>query len=292
MLALITGRGALPGAVARAQADMPLIASLSGHIPDGLNVDISFRIEHLGSFLRVLQARGVREVCFCGGVTRPIIDPNEIDALTAPLVPALAGAVAGGEDSALRAIVSLFEASGFLVRGADELAPGLLPASGVATNGSLPDGVTDQVALADQVLAQQAAQDLGQACVIRGAVVIAREDSRGTDAMLRDLSTGHPLSAPGDRVDVAGGAEDGVADWLSGPVTETRALARGGTVFKAPKPGQDRRVDLPTIGPGTAMRAAEAGLDGIVIARGGVVVLDQPQVLAILNRMEMFLWVR
>lgn len=298
MLALIAGRGALPAAVAQAQDETPLICSLMGNDPDGLTIDIPFRFEQLGSFLDTLSARGVREVCFCGGVERPVIDPAMIDARTAPLVPTLAGVAAGGEDSALRAIVGIFEEAGFVVRGADALAPDLLPEAGVLSTSGLPDDILAQAALADQTLAEQAARDLGQACVIRNGTVVAREDARGTDAMLADLAV--PYAAPdvsgGDpfsfAMDVVGDALDAAADWLSGPVAEARADAKGGTLFKAPKPAQDRRVDLPTIGPNTAMRAAEAGLDGIVIAHKGVMVLDQPRVRAILDAMGMFLWVR
>ena len=42
----------------------------------------------------------------------------------------------------------------------------------------------------------------------------------------------------------------------------------GGILFKAPKPGQDRRIDLPVIGTETARRAVAAGLDGLVIGAG------------------------
>ena len=41
----------------------------------------------------------------------------------------------------------------------------------------------------------------------------------------------------------------------------------------------------------TAMKAAEAGLSGIVTSSGGVMVLDLPQVVAILDAQGMFLWV-
>ncbi|MDP5348885.1 MAG: LpxI family protein, partial [Paracoccaceae bacterium] len=78
-------------------------------------------------------------------------------------------------------------------------------------------------------------------------------------------------------------------DWLGG---REAADHSGAILNKAPKPGQDRRVDLPTIGPGTAMRAADAGLDGIVIEAGGVLVLDLPSVLRILDDKGMFLWAR
>jgi DUF1009 family protein len=40
------------------------------------------------------------------------------------------------------------------------------------------------------------------------------------------------------------------------------------------------------------MKAAEAGLDGIVIEAGGVILLDREQVIRVLDSMGMFLWVR
>lgn len=296
MLALITGNGALPAAVARAQELPPVVCALDGHAPDDLVPDMSFRIEQLGSALVQLRERGVTDVCFCGAITRPQIDPTLIDAETMPLVPVLAGAVAGGEDSALRAVLGIFESSGFAAHGAHELAPELLPARGALTNAGIPQSVAQDIAQARAILVQQGEADLGQACVVRGGVVIAQEDARGTDAMLGDLVPTPKTVAGADPVslamDLVTDALDGAADWLSGPVAEQRALAKGGFLFKAPKPQQDRRVDLPAIGPQTAMRAAEAGLDGIVIEAGGVMVLDASDVVDILNSMGMFCWVR
>jgi len=72
----------------------------------------------------------------------------------------------------------------------------------------------------------------------------------------------------------------------------TRPDAGGGILFKAPKPGQDRRVDLPTIGPNTIVAACAAGLAGVVIESQGVMVLDHVTVLAECNRLGLFLWVR
>ncbi len=47
-----------------------------------------------------------------------------------------------------------------------------------------------------------------------------------------------------------------------------------GVLYKGPKPGQDRRLDLPAIGPETVAGAARAGLNGIVAAAGETVLLD------------------
>jgi UDP-2,3-diacylglucosamine hydrolase len=102
-------------------------------------------------------------------------------------------------------------------------------------------------------------QDSGQACVVKAGSVIAREGPEGTDAMIAALEPAGKAS---------------------------------GILFKAPKPGQDRRADLPVIGPGTALAAAKALLDGIVIEAGGVMVIDLPEVREILDGQGMFLWVR
>ena len=289
-LALVVGGGALPAAVANAQTVPPLVCVLEGHDPDQIAVDIRFRIEHLGSLLEQLRARDVTEVCFCGAITRPEIDPAQIDAATAPMVPVLAAAVAEGEDSALRAVVGLFETAGFEVRAAHDLAPDLLPKAGVHSVTQPSAQVASDLPVAKAVSGAQGAADLGQACVVRAGRVIAREDARGTDAMLSDISGAACLGDDpfGAMLDLAGEALDSAADWLSGPEAPKR---EGGFLFKAPKPGQDLRVDLPTIGPDTVRNAARAGLDGIVIAKGGVILLHPAEVRDILDQVGMFLWV-
>jgi len=296
-LALITGRGALPAAVAAAQDVAPLICALEGHAPDGLSVDLDFSIERFGGFLHRLSQQGVREVCLCGAIDRPKISPWRIDARTLALIPALRRASTSGEDSALRAVIDILETKGFAVRGAHELAPDLLPPAGVLTKAQPPEDIEAQLAVAAEVQREQKRLDEGQSCVIRDRVVIAQEDSRGTDAMLRGLSAPPPQQAAmddpvGQAMDLFGDMLDSAADWLSGPVAEARAKGRGGVFFKAPKPGQDMRVDLPTIGPGTVDGAVAAGLDGIVLAAGGVMVLDQAGVIERLDAAGLFLWVR
>ncbi|WP_147104569.1 LpxI family protein [Tateyamaria sp. syn59] len=299
MLALVTGTGALPAVVAGAQSAPPFVCALEGFAPDGLEVDHWFRIETIGTLLHTLTQRGVTDVCLCGAIQRPGFNPLRIDARTMPLVPTIAKAVKAGEDAALRAVIGLFEARGMTVRGAHDLVPDLLPPSGVLTQVQVSDDIDLQVKAAEEVSIEQGRVDEGQSCVIRSGQVIAREDARGTDAMLRGLLERpvKPMPPPGDdpfaaAMDFVGDILDDAADWLSGPVAEARAQPGGGIFFKAPKPGQDRRIDLPTIGPDTARAAVAARLDGLVLEAGGVMVLDRDEVVRVLDEAGLFLWVR
>ena len=260
--ALIAGQGALPGRIAAAMAArgddfvtaelMGFAADIPGHRP------IAFRLERLVPFLDRLHDEGVTRVCLAGAVRRPQLEPDLFDPRTAMLLPSLLAALRPGDDGALRAILALFEDHGFAIVGADRLAPDLLPPTGVLTT-LVPaaPGHERDAAVGEATVNRMGQEDSGQACIIAAAAVVAKEGPEGTDAMLRVCPA-----------------------------------APGGILFKAPKPHQDRRVDLPVIGPGTAELAASAGLAGLVIEAGGVMVIDLDVTLKILGERGLFLWVR
>ncbi len=302
MIAVVAGTGALPGLIVAAlqsRGDVPVVCALRGFdpvVPDGCP-RVAFRIETLGSLLQTLRAMAVTRVVMAGAISRPQADPAAIDAATAPLVPRLMAAMARGDDGALREVIAIFEEAGFDVVGAHDLVPDLLPPFGVLTRAKPGDDVSGMVQAALVALDGMAAADVGQACVVTPHGVIAREAQDGTDAMLARLAVPFVDTAPATSdpfsfvMDVAGDALGAAAKWLSGVDAPARPAA-GGILFKAPKPTQDRRADLPVIGPATAIAAARAGLSGIVIEAGGVMVIDLPQVVSLLDAKGLFLWVR
>lgn len=261
MLALIAGTGNLPALLVDKLETRPMICALSGYEPDGLDVDVAFRLEKLGSVLADLKARGVTGICLAGLIRRPVIDPSEIDAATLPMIPVLQQAMMRGDDGALRAVISVLEHAGFDVLAAHEIAPGLLPAAGCLTKVT-PDAVARADAdRAEQIVAAMSVADVGQCCVVHTGQALAIESVYGTDWMLESLRT----------------RPDG---------------GQGGVLFKAPKPDQDLRVDMPTIGVETVPELVNAGLTGMVIETGGVIVLDRDEVVAACDRAGLFLWVR
>ncbi len=296
MLALIAGLGDLPQALLSRLETPPFVCALYSNTPK-IRADVTFRIEHLGELLEGLRARGITEICMAGAIKRPEIDVTAISEATLPYVERMVRALKSGDDGALRAVISIFEDEGFTIKAAHEIAPDLLPPEGVPTKVTPADWHAADAAAGEAALVQMGARDVGQACVVRIGQVRATEGQDGTAAMLEkfhDISTEDPndhgpIIAVADAVgDVLGD----VADWLSGIDGPPPVTADDGILFKAPKPNQDRRADLPVIGTDTAMQAAEAGLAGIVIEAGGVMVLDLPGVIGILDAQKMFLWVR
>ena len=111
------------------------------------------------------------------------------------------------------------------------------------------------------------ALDLGQGAVVAQGLCLAVETLPGTDAMLAFAALHDPALRPNPK-----GAR--------------------GVLYKAPKPGQDRRIDLPAIGPETVAGAARAGLAGIAWEAGGVLLLDRDATVAAAAAAGLFLWSR
>ena len=59
-------------------------------------------------------------------------------------------------------------------------------------------------------------------------------------------------------------------------------------LVKIAKPGQDRRIDLPTIGPATVEFAAAAGLRGIAVEAKGALVVDRDAVVRVADALGLF----
>ncbi|MEX0348477.1 MAG: LpxI family protein [Paracoccaceae bacterium] len=260
MLALIAGTGVLPDEIVAHLPERPLVCAMEPFLPDRLTVDRPFIIEHLGTLIAELKAQGVTGICMAGAVGRPPIDPSRIDAATMPLVPILQKAILSGDDSALRAVISVLEEAGLRVHAADEIAPDLLPPLGTLTELQPSEADLRDADRGAGIVRAMSAADVGQACVVAKGQALAIEGIYGTAWMLQSLTQ--------------------------------RPDAGGGILFKALKPDQDRRADLPAIGPDTVAGAVAAGLSGIVIEKGGVIVLDRDRVVSECNRLGLFLTVR
>lgn len=271
--AIIAGSGALPALLARRlEADgRPFVmAALEGFDPDEAEhwrVE-RFVIERLALLFERLEDLGVTRVVFAGAVRRPALDPELIDPKTAAQVlPRLLPAFQRGDDALLREVIALFEDAGFSVAAAAEIDPGLVPSAGILTQARPSEADRADAERAAAVVDALGAVDLGQGAVVAQGQCLAVETLPGTAAML---------------------------DWVAHEAGQFRPDPAGarGVLLKAPKPGQELRVDMPVIGPDTVRAAAAAGLAGIVIEAGGVMLLDRGATIAAADDAGLFIWVR
>lgn len=265
-LAIIAGAGVLPAALVAALPGRPFVAALEGFPPEGLTPDLTFRIERLFLFFAALHEAGVTRVAFAGAVRRPRLDPSLFDAQTAQIVPRLMHTLAQGDDATLREVLALFEEEGFQITGASDIAPALVPPEGLYAGALTPRDQQD-AARAAAIAEALGRVDVGQGCVVAQGICLAAETIAGTDAMLAQVAA------------------------LPDSLRPARQAGRG-LLYKAPKPLQDRRIDLPALGPATVEGAARAGLGGIAWEAGGVLALDMPAMQAAAAEHGLFLWAR
>lgn len=261
-IALIAGEGRLAPAIAAA-LDQPLVYALHNLTPQV--TAMPFRLERLVPFLDDLTRQGVTQVVFAGAIRRPKLEPDLFDQRTMAIVPRILLGMQSGDDAALRAVLDVFEEAGLSVLSVDQVLPDLVPGEGVLAGEPGPRDKKD-AARAAEIVQGLGALDIGQGAVVAQGLCLAVEALPGTQAML-DFVRLHGALRPDP----------------NGPK---------GVLYKAPKPGQDRRIDLPTIGPETVQQAAEAGLGGIAWEAGSVILLERAAAIEAANKAGLFLWSR
>ncbi|HEY6258303.1 MAG TPA: UDP-2,3-diacylglucosamine diphosphatase LpxI [Xanthobacteraceae bacterium] len=267
-LAIICGAGSLPFAVADAACRRGrgvVLFALRGWADPNLVASYPHywvRFGQLGRFCRTAAREGCRDVVFIGSVVRPTLWQIWPDLAALRVAPRIIRMFQGGDDHLMSSLMKIFEDCGFRPVGAHEIAPEILMPEGAV--GRLQPSESNRVdmALGLALLHAIGRFDVGQATVVAGGHVLAVEAAEGTDEMLAQLAE---LRRKG------------------------RIRSSGGVLVKAPKSGQDRRIDLPTIGPKTIAGAARAGLDGIAVVAGEAIIAEPERVAQAADRSRIFI---
>lgn len=263
-LAILAGGGPLPRNVVDAclrDAIPFIVVNLGGAADewieqhDPLNVSLG----QVGRLLDTMRSEGCDTVTMAGPLTRPQLSKVRFDWQGAKMLPRVAKLFRQGDDALLRGIAELFEEHGFRVIGPETVLHDVVATAGVLTEAAPTDAVFEDIAQAHAILAALGPHDVGQAVVVANGVCLAVEAAEGTARMLRR-----------------------VADLRV-------STGSSGVLVKLPKPGQDRRVDLPTIGPDTATAAAAARLAGIAVEAGSGFILDREETIRRCDEAGLFL---
>jgi DUF1009 family protein len=260
---IIAGSGELPRRLVescRAKGREIFVLALEGEAEPETVAGVTHawcRIGAAGKGLKLLRDHGVVELVIAGGVQRPGLGAVRPDWRAAKFF-AKVGYRLLGDDGLLSAIAKELEIEGFRLIGAHEL---------LDARASVPEGPLGRLkpsaeAMADIVRGVEIARaigalDIGQAVVVQQGMVLGVEAIEGTDALLRRC---------------AGLRRDG----------------RGGVLVKVEKPGQERRIDRPTVGPQTVRLAAEAGLAGIAVEADSTLLIDRDEVICAADAAGLF----
>jgi DUF1009 family protein len=268
-LGLVAGGGALPMALAshcRAAGRPVFVIRLRGFADPELAAfeGAEAGLAELGKGIAALRGAGCAAVCFAGKVERPDLRSVKPDRRGLAALPGAIAAARRGDDSLLAFLLREFEKEGFRVEGAHQVMQALTLGPGLAGRCAPAAAHLADVARALEAARAIGRLDAGQAAVSCDGLILALEAQEGTDAMLERVA-GLPQAIRG----ISGGAR--------------------GVLAKACKPGQELRVDLPTIGPETIRLAAAAGLAGIAGEAGRLIVLDRDRTITLADSLGLFI---
>jgi UDP-2,3-diacylglucosamine hydrolase len=268
-LAIICGGGTVPFAVAAAvsRRGRPVVLFPLRGWADARAVEAYphhwIALGQFGRFCRLAAAERCRDVVMVGALVRPSMSQLRFDWGTLRRMPLIIRSFRGGDDHLLSGVGRLFESGGLRIIGAHEVAPEIAAPLGPMGQCQPDAEADDDIDRGFAVLAAMSPFDVGQAAVVARRHVLAIEGVEGTDAMLERVAA--------------------LRD--SGRI----ALPRGvGVLVKAPKVAQDRRFDLPSIGPGTIARVAKAGLAGVAVVAGATIVAEPQHLVEAADRAGMF----
>lgn len=249
-LGIIAGGGQLPSIVAEAavaEGRPVFVIGIKGWSDTAITEfpHAWVRYGALGKTIELLKQAGCRDLVMIGPLDRPTLSNFRPDMTVLRSLVRVLGLLRRGDDGLLSGTVRYFEEThGFHIRPAEEVAAELVAPAGslTATKPSLADETDIQLAV--EIVRERGAKDLGQGAVIAGGQILDVEDNMGTDEMLSRVA--RLPDRPG----------------------------KSGVLVKLPKPGQERRIDLPTLGLTTVENAAAAGLAGIAYEASGALIAN------------------
>lgn len=261
-LGIIAGGGEFPGLVIEAciAQNRPFhVLALEGHALPATIGDAPVdwvRLGEGGTGIKHLRAAGVTELVMIGPVRRPTLSELTPDWWTTRFF-AKVGLRALGDDGLLRALANALEDEGFRIVGVDDVLADCLAPAGPYGRIEPDEQAKADIARGIEVARGLGALDVGQAVIVQQGLVLAVEAVEGTDRMI-------------------------------GRSAELSREGVGGVLVKLKKPGQDRRLDLPTIGLATLQACHAAGLRGLAVQAGGTLVLGREALTAEADRLGMF----
>lgn len=243
-IALIAGDGILPVVIASRLADMgtpPVVYSVResvGEISKYAHEVVDIVKPDLGSTMKDMKNRGVKKIIMAGLISKTFaFKPSLFDFTTQRF---LASLVFRDDHSLLGALVEFLEKAGFEVMSYREIIPDLLAKPGYIAGRRPTSEEMIDVEYGFSICKTLVPLSFGQTVVVNKRSVVAVEAMEGTDATL----------------------------------IRAGSICSGGTVVKMMRLDQDKRYDIPTVGPNTLKNMVEAKLTCLALHSGWTLIME------------------
>lgn len=220
---------------------------------------IWINLGEIGKAVDAMKQANVQDVVFVGSLKKPDIFNLKLDSLGTKLLAQIVKDKFFGDNKLLSSLTNFLMQQGFKVIGAHEILKNLVVDQ---QNFTLlkPDSQDKiDIELAMKVVTTLGELDVGQGAIVQNGVVLGVEAVEGTDKLIERC----------------------------GDIKFTENY--GGVLVKLSKPGQELRMDLPTIGIKTLKNLHRSGFKGVVIEAKKAIFLDQEESIAFANKHKMFI---
>ncbi|MEN2494430.1 MAG: hypothetical protein TECD_00328 [Hyphomicrobiaceae bacterium hypho_1] len=256
---IIAGGGQVPAEIANAivsRGECVYVLAINENISrDLLAYPCNFiSLGQISRMLRLLRQNRCKRIIIAGYLKRPDLSKVRVDLGFFFHFCSILSFLRGGDDYVLSRVVRFFERKGFVVVGIPALAPELIIKEGLLTGQDLAGNEIEDVCFGYELLQKLGQFDIGQAIVVRNRKIIAIEGVDGTDAMLCRL---------------ARSIEEGSVNT--------------GILVKATKPGQELRIDLPTIGTATVAACNKSGIKTIALEAQNTIIAEREKTISLAN---------
>jgi len=266
VLAIIAGGGDIPVSIAESVSRTGraiFVIAIEGLADPALNKwpHTVWKLGAAGHLFSALRENNCSELVMIGLVPRPQYRDLHLDAGSVRYTPKLVKILVGGDGSVLDKVVAFFETEGVTVKGAHEIAGDLCLSEKYLGSIRPSKLLKNDILFGARTARIMGSYDVGQGVVVDSGRILAIEAAEGTDIMLSRCNE----------------------------LRSESGKTRSGVLVKVPRPGQDLRIDMPTIGVETVQRVADAGLAGLAVERGHTLVVDRARVAEAANEAGIFI---
>ena len=220
----------------------------------------SVSVGQFGKIISILKKNNCKQVIFAGKVIKPNFKNMRLDLKGIYYIPRIIKSSKLGDAAILKQVISILKNEKIKTLRSDKFTPELCLSKGNYTYLKPDKNDRKDIKIAINAINKAGKFSHVQGAISRNNKVISIETDSGTQSMIKKV--------------------------------KKMQQKQIGVLVKFPKPRQDLRIDLPTVGLATLKQCKLAGLKGIVLKRKSHIFLEKRQCVQFANKNKMFILIK